>query len=90
MAVMIIRHKVKDFASWKTAYNAHKAARDGAGLSNARLFRSADDASEVVILFDVADIGKAKAFGTSAELQSAMKGAGVVDKPDVYFLNSAD
>jgi hypothetical protein len=26
----------------------------------------------------------------SAELQSAMKAAGVVDKPDVYFLNAAD
>lgn len=90
MAVMIIRHKVKDFAAWKRAYDAHKTTRDGAGLSNARLFRSADDASEIVILFDVADIGKAKAFGASADLQSAMKGAGVVDKPDVYFLNPAD
>ena len=90
MAVMIIRHKVKDFAVWKRAYDAHKTTRDSAGLSKARLFRSADDASEVVILFDVADIGKAKAFGASADLQSAMKGAGVVDKPDVYFLNPAD
>ena len=90
MAVMIIRHKVKDFAAWKRAYDAHKTTRDSAGLSNARLFRSADDASEVVILFDVADISKAKAFGASADLQSAMKGAGVVDQPDVYFLNRAD
>jgi hypothetical protein len=52
--------------------------------------RSADDASEVVLIFDAADINKVKAFVASAELQSAMQVAGVVDKPDVYFLNPVD
>ena len=90
MAVVIIRHKVKDFASWKRAFDAHKPAREGTGLSKSRVFRSADDPSEVVLVFDAADISKVKAFVASAELQSAMKAAGVVDKPDVYFLNPAD
>ena len=38
----------------------------------------------------VDNIAKAKALVGSADLQSAMKNAGVVDKPDIYFLNSVD
>ena len=90
MAVVIIRHQVKDFAAWKKAFDAHKPAREGTGLSKSRVFRSADDPSEVVLVFDAADISKVKAFVASTELQSAMKAAGVIDKPDVYFLNPAD
>ena len=89
MALLIVRHKVKDFAAWKAAFDAHKPTQMAAGLSNARLFRSADDASEVVVLLDAADISKAKQFVASPELKSAMEGAGVVDKPDVYLLNAA-
>jgi hypothetical protein len=89
MALLIVRHRVKDFAAWKLAFEAHAGARDGAALSNPRLYRSADDPKEVVILFDAADVAKAKQFGTSSELKAAMEKAGVIDAPDVYILNAA-
>ena len=89
MPLLIVRHKVKDFTTWKPGFEAHKSAQVAAGLTNPRLFRSADDSSEVVILFDAADIGKAKAFVASADLKEKMTAVGVVDKPDLYFLNSA-
>ena len=76
MALVIVRHKVKDFAAWKNAFDAHASARGTAGLSNTRLFRSVDDPSEVVILFDTDDIGKAKQFIESPELKLAMAAAG--------------
>jgi len=90
LATIIVRHKVKDFAAWKPFFQAHESKRVAAGLTNPRLFRSADDPSEVVILLDAADLGAAKAFAGSEELRSEMAGAGVVDKPDIYFLNTAD
>jgi len=90
MAVLIIRHKVKDFAEWKKAFDAHRPTREGTGLSSSRVLRSDDDANQVVLIFDGVDIAKAKAFVASPELQSAMAAAGVVDKPDIYFLNAAD
>ena len=89
MSLVVIRHKVKDFAVWKKAYDAHASARVASGLSKGRVTRSADDPNEVVMLFEVADLAKAKAFGASDELKSAMQGAGVTDKPDLYFLNDA-
>jgi len=88
MALVIIRHKVEDFVSWKRAFEEHAPARATAGLSNARLYRSADDSNEVVILLDTSDIGKAMQFISSAELKVVMKNAGVIDRPDVYVLHA--
>ena len=90
MGLVIVRHKVKDFGAWKRAFDDHASARGSAGLSNTRLFRSADDPSEVVILFDTDDIAKAKQFVSSSELKSAMTAAGVIDKPDVLVLSDAN
>ena len=90
MSVVIIRHKVKDFAAWRKAFDAHKPVRDKAGLSASKVYRSAGDANEVVLVFDGADIDKTKAFMASADVQDAIKAAGVTDKPDVYFLNAVE
>ena len=80
MAVMIIRHKVKDFASWKTAYDAHKVARDGAGLSNARAC-SVRPTMRARSSYSSTLLTSAKPASALVESQLVMKGAGVVDKP---------
>jgi hypothetical protein len=38
------------------------------------------------MLFEAKDIQKAKEFAGSADLREVMQNAGVVDKPDIYFL----
>jgi hypothetical protein len=85
---MLIRHKVRDFKSWKAGYDAHLPKRVEAGLTEKYLLRSADDPNEVVALFEAPDLSRAKAFAASAELREKMQEVGVIDKPDVYFLNS--
>lgn len=84
---LLIRHKVADFAAWKASYDGHAAARASAGLTELHLLRRVDDPNEVVMLFSVADLDKAKAFAASDDLRAAMRKAGVTDKPDVYFLD---
>jgi heme-degrading monooxygenase HmoA len=86
MMHMLVRHKVADFAKWKPVYDAHLSARHKAGLKEEHLFRNAEDPNEVLLLFSVEDVDKAKAFTASDDLRQAMKNAGVSDKPDVYFL----
>ena len=86
MVHMLVRHKVSDFAKWKPIYDAHLSARQKAGLKEEHLFRNADDRNEVLLLFLVEDVDKAKAFTASDDLRQAMENAGVSDKPDVYFL----
>ena len=89
MASLIIRHKVKDFAAWKNAYDAHAGVRSAAGLGPGRVTRSIDDPREVVIIFDAGDVAKAKAFCASEDLKATMQKAGVIDKPDLYFVDDA-
>jgi hypothetical protein len=83
---LLIRHKVKDFKSWKRGYDAHRPSRAAAGLTQKSLLRSVADPNEVVVLFAAKDLRKAKAFVASDDLREAMQRVGVVDVPNIYFL----
>jgi len=84
---ILIRHKVKSFADWKRGYDAHLPKRIEAGLTEKQLLRGADDPNEVVLLFEARDLSRAKAFAESQDLRDTMVKVGVVDRPDIYFLN---
>jgi hypothetical protein len=84
---MLIRHKVKDFAVWKRAYDAHLSKRIEAGITEKNLFRSESDPNEVIMLAEVKDVVRAKKFTESVELRETMEKAGVIDKPDIFFLH---
>jgi len=86
MPYVVVRHKVSDFSKWKSAYDAHLPARQGAGLKEEHLLRNVDDQNEVVLFFETKDLQKAREFAGSADLRETMLNAGVVDKPDIYFL----
>jgi hypothetical protein len=87
MPYILIRHKVVDFAKWKTAYDAHLSARQSAGLKEEHLFRNVDNPNEVILLFSAENLDKARAFAGSTNLIDAMQRAGASDRPDIYFLN---
>jgi hypothetical protein len=84
---MLVRHKVKDFSEWKRGYDAHQPKRAEAGLKEEYLLRGADDPNEVIVLFKATDLGRAKAFADSTDLRETMQNVGVLEKPDIYFLN---
>ncbi|HEY5770513.1 MAG TPA: hypothetical protein VIS71_11770 [Terrimicrobium sp.] len=86
MPYVLIRHKVADFSKWKPAYDAHLPARQEAGLRDVHLLRNIDDPTEVVLLFEAEDLRKAREFTVSSDLAEKMQEAGVVEKPDIYFL----
>jgi hypothetical protein len=86
MQYVLARHKVADFAKWKPHYDSHLPARQKASLKELHLLRNADDPNEVILLFEADDLQKAREFAASADLREAMQKAGVVDKPDIYFL----
>ena len=88
MGMIIVRHKVKDYAKWRPLFDGHVAKEKAAGLSHPRVLRSADDKSEIVIIFDDMDTKKAKEFASSQDLKDTMMKAGVVGKPIIYFLES--
>jgi len=81
----LVRHKVRDFSSWKRAYYGHLPKRVEVGLTGKILLRGATDENEIIILFEAKDLVRAKAFSESSELREIMLRA-VVDSPDNHFL----
>ena len=83
---ILIRHKVSDYEAWKRVFEDHSVTRASHGSLGGRLFRNADDSSEVVMLLEVEDLDRAREFVASDDLREKMAEAGVSDQPDVYFL----
>ena len=88
MAHMLVRHKVQDFRQWKPAYDAHQQDRAAAGLKDLHLWHNIDEPDEIVLLFEISDVEKAKAFVESKDLKERMKTARVTATPDILFLGS--
>jgi hypothetical protein len=87
LSYMLVRHKVKDFTAWKRVFDAHLPKRIEAGITEKYLFRSEKDMNEVITLYEVRDLVLARKFAESTDLRETMEKAGVIDKPDIYFLN---
>jgi len=86
MAVMVIQHKVRDYDAWRPVYDAHQGSRTGAGVTNGRVYRRAEDPNDLLLVHDVADVAKARAWTEGADLRAAMEKAGVMSQPVIYFL----
>jgi hypothetical protein len=84
---LLVRHKVKDFTAWKRVFDGHLSKRIEAGLTDREMFRSDGDPNEVIILYEAKDLVRARKFAESADLRETMEKAGVIDKPDIYYLN---
>ena len=83
---LLVRHKVADFIRWRETFESHKEAQREAGMELERLWRDLDDPDDVVLLFEVEDLDKAREFVHSSDIPDAYNGVEVVDEPDIYFL----
>ncbi len=86
---LTIHLKVKDFNAWRTSYNGNEKNRVSAGITNGRVFRSADDPNDVVLLQDVADVLKARTWLGSPEMKTMMEKSGVLGSPSIRFAAAA-
>jgi len=86
MNTLLVHHHVRNYDAWRSVYDQHEPVRTSAGLSHGRVFRAADDPNDLVLLFDVADKERARAFAESDDLKSIMQDAGVEGRPAMYFI----
>jgi hypothetical protein len=86
---VMIHLKVKDYATWRTSYNGHEKDRASAGITNGKVFRSAENPNDLVILQDVADVSKARTWLGSNEMKSVTEKSGVVGSPSIRFAAAA-
>jgi quinol monooxygenase YgiN len=90
MIQVLVRHNVEDYNTWRPVYDGHEAFRKETGSKGAVVFRDANDPTNVVVITRWPDMERALKFATSASLHETMGKAGVVGKPDVYFLEEID
>jgi hypothetical protein len=76
--MVVITHKVSNFAKWLPAYEAHDSARLANGLHNYVIGRGAMDSNMVMVVLKPDDMAKAKAFSKDPGLKVAMQKGGVI------------
>lgn len=87
---VFVQHKVKDYATWRKAYNAFDAMRKKMGVTAQSVYRIDGEPNNVMITHDFATMDKAKAFAGSMELKETMEKAGVDGAPTIWFTVKAD
>ena len=89
MIRMFVKHKVRDYTAWRKVYDEFDTERSRAGVRGHAVYCDVDDANEVTVWHDFDDIEAARALGGSKELKLAMKNAGVIGTPTIWFVRPA-
>lgn len=85
---VIVRPVVQNFSTWKALYDMGIPERENqGGLKEIHFLSSIENKNEVTIIFETADLEKAKTYLFSEEVQGRMRNSGVIGKPEISFLN---
>ena len=85
MATLFVRHDVKEFGTWKTAYDAFDDERKTMGVTGEGVFQADDNPNNVTVYHEFKDMAAAKAFMDNPRLKEVMESAGVTSAPDIWF-----
>ena len=87
MIYLYVRQTVSDYAQWKETFDLHLAARQAGGATaQSLLLRNVDDPHEIIIVLGWSDLVQARMFVQSVSWQDVIIKAGIVDPPEVCFL----
>jgi len=86
MAIIIMSHDVKDFASWKSVYDADVERRQKAGFKELAVGTQADKPQRVFMIWE----GEAlpDQMMQDPELKEKMAEAGVISAPEFTVINT--
>src|SRR5213075_387204 len=83
--MMVVTHKVANFAKWKPSYDEHDSMRLANGIHSYVIGRGLNDSNMVLVAVKVDDMDKAKAFAKDPSLKKAMQKGGVTGTPTINF-----
>ena len=86
--MVIVTHKVANYAKWLVAYEADDSARLANGIHNYVIGRGLKDSNMVMVALKIDDTAKAKALPKDAALKAKMQKAGVIGKPMISILTA--
>ena len=85
MSLVVVHHRVRDFNTWKPAFDEHEPSRREHGAVRHWVYRTAGDPNDVVVAVEFRSQKHAQEFLDDPSLREAMQRAGVEGEPDVHF-----
>ena len=89
MVHLLVHHKVEDYNKFRPVYDAHASLRSVNGSLGGKIFRSTNDPNELFVFLEWDSLVNAQKFAQSDSIKEAMKNAGVVGMPAIYFVEEA-
>jgi hypothetical protein len=74
MSVLVIQHPVKDFQSWKKAFDSDPAGRAKNGVTRYVIYRPVENPNYVIVNLEFASRERAQAFLDQHAMRQAWKG----------------
>lgn len=84
MFTLFVRHKVAEYDTWRSVYDAFDV-RDAMGVKEDGVLRHVEDPNDVTVYHVFESRQGAEAFLANPELGAAMQKAGVIGKPEIWL-----
>jgi heme-degrading monooxygenase HmoA len=88
--ILIVQHKVRDYKTWKPAFDEHEAIRRRHGATGHELYRGLDDSNELTIVTHFPSKEQAEAFSRDPSLKEAMERGGVMSEPRITWARETE
>jgi heme-degrading monooxygenase HmoA len=86
MITVLVHHEVADYPTWKSVFDAALDWRRQHGERSCRIFHSAGNVNDLILIFEWESLEQARAFMASDELKARMAKAGVKSQPRVDYM----
>lgn len=87
MVKVILSHEVKDFTSWKKAFDEGAPLRTSAGVKTTGVYTSVENPNHVTVTTEFPNVEIVKGFLANPQLKADMEKGGVIGHPEVKILN---
>lgn len=89
MALMVVLHRVKDYAAWRKGYEGAGPLQKAGGVTAESVFRAKGDPNNVLVLHHFATMAEAETFMARDDLREAMEQAGIEGVPRFELFDEA-
>ncbi len=86
MNYLIVKHRVEDFDNWHEVFHSNEHMLAESGFGKMEILRGAFEPNLVVVMLEVKDIAKAKAFTSAQGAVDSANLGGVIGTPEGFWL----
>jgi heme-degrading monooxygenase HmoA len=90
MTYVLTIQKIEDYDKWKKEFDEHGKVRKTKGSKGAIIYRNSNDPKHLIVITEWENIDAAKNFSMGEDLKIAMKKAGIIGLPELYYLEDIE